>query len=358
MISLPLACVVICSEEQKQQAGATACTLKAQGADLVVLVAPTSCSFIGVDCIVSEPPFSGFSAGYNRDQGVQYVLNTYGPCDFLFIDGDCIPSENLVQHHKKLLSYCNNVICCGLRVNKSPTGTLRVDRRLGHPATRMRLFVHGVDRVLLNAREIISHSAAWSCNLSVSYEVVMSVIKTNKVTQQTKQDRLFHPVFDGKWGGEDTLLGVQSFRAGARVVFLDPDESHVVHVDHPTNAHDTENLRLCVKLCMDTLSSFTSTCTVTVRKIDGRDPVPDTWEFYNNLVDVQNPDPVVTELARRLKTRTPAEDMALQYLFSPVPACRYITEAKVQSVPAQRVLELFNQARTEVVTLQDLGVCK
>lgn len=55
--------------------------------------------------------------------------------------------------------------------------------------------------------------------------------------------RIFPPFFDGRWGGEDTALGVVAWEAGCSIVMLDPLRSHVDHEPHRSRAAK-ENLDL------------------------------------------------------------------------------------------------------------------
>lgn len=55
--------------------------------------------------------------------------------------------------------------------------------------------------------------------------------------------RIFSPEFDGLWGGEDTGLGILAYHAGCRIVTLDPEESYVTHIPHPSRITSVANLR-------------------------------------------------------------------------------------------------------------------
>ena len=349
-----LSCIVICSEQQHAQAECSAYALLAQGADTVVVVANKSRNLHGVDWITSTPPFSGFSAGYNRDVGIQHVVANYGPSDFLFIDGDCMPSPGLVAHHRRVLQSNAHVLSCGLRINKSTSGTLTVDRRLGHPATRMRLFARGFDRVLVNPKEVLTHSAVWSCNLGASWATVLAVTSANKLASFTSSEpRMFHPCFDGNWGGEDTLVGIVGFRTGAQIVLMDPDVSHVVHTDHPSNAQGNSGLQMCWELDRVIREQLPASAELIVSSTAGR-LVPDTKAFYENIVSVRKNDARVVSMASILDVSDAGGLFVLNFLFSSNPSVQHTEAPPTAKARSERVLELFNTARSKVFTVQDL----
>lgn len=308
------------------------------------------CAKFGAHFTCSDAPHTGFYAGYNRDIGRRVLVElTNMEDDCLFIDGDCVPSKDLVQHHVDVLAYGEKVIGCGIRMNKSTLGDVKPDRRLGHPANQGRLFVRGVDRLLRNQKEIAAHSVAWSCNMSLTRKCITEIIKANQATGSAP-DRLFHSHFDGSWGGEDTLVGLFGFRLNADMVLMDPSRSFVTHHDHPVSEHQSDNLRKCFGLEQQAKVKLPSTCTLTVNAPHGI--CVDTREFYAGLVCLERSDPKILGFAQELGVVDAYEIMALHSLFSANPSYKTTTQQSASTLKPGRVLELFNIARSYLSILR------
>lgn len=175
--------------------------------------------------------FPGFNAGYNRDQALQHVL-AHRSADVVFLDGDCRPSEGLFQHHRRQLSSMLPTVTFGARHEegkRDPREFVFLHRGTSYPAT----LVHGSDALCADLPSIRNHRTVWSCNFGINRSALELLVKDG---------RLFHPMFDGIWGGEDTGVALAAFHARCRLVGLDPSVSYVQHEPHPPWAVTRKNL--------------------------------------------------------------------------------------------------------------------
>lgn len=232
----------------------------------------------GFQAIVADHGVTGFNAGANRDAGIDHILTNYGKCDFVFLDGDCIPSPGLVAHHKSVLSLKFPIMTAGARRNLSEpvngVSTRSEDLRMVHPMLSRSVFCE-IDRVIAHSKPIRAHGTVWSCNLGMNHSMVQALRTTQCL------NRCFHPVFDTKYGGEDTLAGLVAFISGA-VVTLTPERSWVEHIWHPTDHQKDHRARAVIPQFNEILSSLPHTDSVTLNA----ESVFDSRQFYENLVEV------------------------------------------------------------------------
>lgn len=190
-------------------------------------------SSFGFETVRASHPFKGFSAGANRDLGIKHVERLYGRSHFVFLDGDCVSSTDLVKHHSGFFGRCT--VTCGLRVDRT---SLRADGSYGlFPDRRTSNFknsatlVSGKDLEIKSVEPILANSACWSCNMGISADAVDLLRKINNLLPEA-DNRVFSQVFDGLYGGEDAFVGLSVVRASGRVVMLDPSRSHIEHIQH------------------------------------------------------------------------------------------------------------------------------
>ncbi len=81
----------------------------------------------------------------------------------------------------------------------------------------------------LALHDIAAHRAVWSCNLGVNRAALSLLQDAGEKLHGSR--RIFSPEFDGRWGGEDTALGIVAHIVGCRVVTLG-DASAVEHAPH------------------------------------------------------------------------------------------------------------------------------
>lgn len=352
-----VALVLICHETQRQNLERILPACAQQAADHKVLVfeyvnntVPAglqgiACSY-GFEVVFQHHEPSGFYAGRNRDAGIRYVLDKYGPCDFVFVDGDCIPSPNLIEHHSEVLAYHTPMITCGYRVNlKDPP---QGDRRFTGPMVGTRLFVAHNDRLIMNINDIKSHNVCWSCNLGINYAAVLRIQEANKtLAPESKTPRVFSEVFDGQWGGEDTLCGVAAFRTSCGIAMLDPLRSCVNHIEHPTKHQHLSNLKRCHAYELEMSSKLPKTSILAGRSLDTFRP--DTLEFYNNISEVTKHDPWADLMLRHCEC-SEAQAYLVHYMFSRNPTYRSNMKSPLSMFKQAEVLELYERMRHTVIS--------
>ena len=197
----------------------------------------------------------GFGAGRTRDVGIAYALANEFEGNFLFSDGDCIPSEKLVEHHERQLAVENPRVTCGLRYETVPNGekisfpliedsnincNVQDDLRTNADYCKNRVFGEGYDRLVLD-HEIFERSwICWSCNLGMN-RAAINLCKIVNGMLSGDVDRVFNSDFDGRWGGEDGFVGLTIYRCGGETVALSR-ESHVTHIWHQRSHTNNDHM--------------------------------------------------------------------------------------------------------------------
>lgn len=199
----------------------------------------------------------GFGAGSTRDYGIRYALDAGLEGDFLFSDGDCIPSADLVRHHEEALVSDLPRITCGLRYETVPAGQpqdfplvgdyvcgmpVQTDLRLEADYCRGQVFGTNYDRVVVNPDIIRNSWICWSCNLGMN-RAAIELCHTVNGTMDGDERRVFNSAFDGNWGGEDGFVGATVFHCGGEVVAVS-SRSWVTHLWHERGHTNMEHMRL------------------------------------------------------------------------------------------------------------------
>lgn len=191
---------------------------------VVVAGSPVRPSF---PCILVEPStVPGFNAGANRDAGLCAASEMWPGCDVVFLDGDCIPGPAWANGHISAMSVDAPAVSCGARAQ----GTRRDPRTLPLEWQSQSFAPSMIDVPrIATLPEIIAHRATWSCNLGIN-RAAISLLRSAGEKLHGSQ-RIFSPEFDGRWGGEDTALGIVACHTGCRVVVL-TEASAVEHIPH------------------------------------------------------------------------------------------------------------------------------
>lgn len=227
--------------------------------------------------VLAQHNFTGFSAGANRDLGIAFVEKNFpGENNYVFLDGDCIPSPDLIEHHAQVLGSNHPVVTCGSRKNATSQGILE-DKRLLSPLIKPRVFSPGTDRLVFDVRDIRAHNVVWSCNLGINAQAIKNIRKANATISSS--NRVFCDLFDGQWGGEDTLLGLAAFHTSTPIVCLDPNRSWVMHQEHEISYQGTSNLKKVFGYATSMQSRLETIEHVVVNTIQ----VFDTPEFYQSI---------------------------------------------------------------------------
>jgi hypothetical protein len=196
--------------------------------DTAVIVVRDRCSVEcpGADVVLDSGAGDGFMAGYCRDLGITYALG-HGADAVLMVDEDCIPQRDIVAAHSRAVSRDFPVISIGRRLEarlgwKDP-------REVGE-AGNWHLF-SGKGSIVQNVSWIRNCLATWSCNLCMNAAAVDVVRRA--MERISREPRVFHPAFDGHWGGEDSYLGYLAWAYRVTMAYLPMGANAVKHMDHP-----------------------------------------------------------------------------------------------------------------------------
>jgi hypothetical protein len=163
-----------------------------------------------------------FLAGRVRDVGLSACAGWSGEGRYVLLDGDCVPDAGLVEAHVGVLDRsAAPVATCGLLKR----GSAAPDKRTGLFAAR--------PRRLLCPLMVRANLTTWSCNLGLNQAAVERLREVNRLL--SGEPRVFHPAFDGAWGGEDDFVGATVFKAGGEIFYLG-HAAFATHVDHPPRA--------------------------------------------------------------------------------------------------------------------------
>ena len=168
-----------------------------------------------------------FLAGDRRNQAIELAISD--GCDhFIFIDGDCIPQKDLVKEH---IEICNNdfpVLSVGRRREQQYGNMDQRDK--DSKVMNGELFkTHGT--IIHDATLLTTSSITWSCNISLNIKAVKLIKYLNNLLY--KRSEVFSSEFSGKWGGEDTFIGLQAYAMKVLITVIVGKHSGVTHIDHP-----------------------------------------------------------------------------------------------------------------------------
>ena len=169
-----------------------------------------------------------FLTGHRRNQCIDLALSEGCEC-IIMIDGDCIPEVDLIKDHKALNAVHYPNITNGRRREEKYEWK---DQREVDPKMRgADLFARGNGYVIHNPDLLRSCSVTWSCNLSINIHAIRIIKKFNK--EYYGRDEVFSGEFLGRWGGEDSFLGIQAIVCKIFITMMTSDLSGIRHIDHP-----------------------------------------------------------------------------------------------------------------------------
>lgn len=177
--------------------------------------------------IVENKEGDGFLAGKCRDIGLSYAEQSHD--QYIFIDEDCIPQEQLVMSHMACLCKDVPVATCGRRLELKYGWK---DRREIVTDSGMVNFFSDRVTIVNNPALIRSGQMLWSCNMGLNRKAVYFARKLMKTYMRA--DRIFDPYFDGHWGGEDMFLGYVLWCAKVLIGVLPYGSNAVFHQEHPS----------------------------------------------------------------------------------------------------------------------------
>lgn len=219
-------CMAIVPCRKGSHVGMVVDRLHAQGAFVTVVRDRCDVECQGADAILDNNEGDGFLAGKCRDIGVDYAL-LLGAAGVIFIDEDCIPQDDLVKSHMEYLRYDLPVISLGRRLEEKFRWK---DPREFGDAGNLHLFsTRG--SVVQNPTVLASCLATWTCNMGMNSRAIQVI--RGAMNRLCNNDRVFHPAFDGKWGGEDAFLGYVAWAYRVTMAYLPYGANAVKHMDHP-----------------------------------------------------------------------------------------------------------------------------
>jgi hypothetical protein len=175
----------------------------------------------------SLPEQSLFLTGDRRNRAISYAIND--GCDsFVFIDGDCIPQEDLIKSHSEVHKHNFPVLTCGRRREEKHGYK---DQREIVPNLKQYNLFKLPDPQVINSFYLLKTSAiTWSCNMGLNLQCVKMLQLANQKYYGSPD--VFHTNFLGTWGGEDGFIGIQSYLLGAKILLLSDIKSGIKHIEH------------------------------------------------------------------------------------------------------------------------------
>lgn len=185
---------------------------------------------LNVKCLIKTTG-ENFSAGMTRDFGIDYVIKNFPEYKtIIFTDGDCIPSEKLIELHVNCLAQSTSpAVSCGRRIMIEKDGRETEDERIENMWGNQYSFADRNARILLSNRVTLDSIFTYSCNLAFNKTAIKLCKKINKLISNS--DRVFNPEFDGSWGGEDNFISDCLFRTGNNILLTSKD-CYVKHIWH------------------------------------------------------------------------------------------------------------------------------
>lgn len=183
------------------------------------------------------PEQSLFLTGDRRNRAIAYAISD--GCDsFVFIDGDCIPQEDLIKSHSENHSYPFPVLTCGRR--REEKHEYKDQREVVPNLKQYNLFKMKEPQLINNFYLLKTSAITWSCNMGLNIECVRLLQLINK--KYYGFNDVFHTNFLGTWGGEDGFIGIQSHLMGVKILLLSDMKSGIKHIEHdrPSNKYSGE----------------------------------------------------------------------------------------------------------------------
>ncbi len=173
-----------------------------------------------------------FSAGMTRDFGISYVDDHYPIYEMIiFTDGDCIPSEKLVEkHYENIKQSKKSIVSCGIRYKETIDGEWVDDERSDERWVNEYSFTDRNSRLIISNSLTLDNIFTYSCNFAFNFEAIKLCKEINK--KISNSDRVFNSEFDGTWGGEDSFISHCLYRTGNYILMTDKD-CYVKHYWHP-----------------------------------------------------------------------------------------------------------------------------
>lgn len=175
--------------------------------------------------IIKNDYGSGFMAGYCRDLAYQKYRNL----PVIFLDGDCIPSSDLFLHFSLEFERNKNGIIIGSRRLENELGKITNDNRIMIPWLEGKIFRQNENINITNKFFAKVGMLTWSCCLGITPFAANIISSINKTI--TGNGRIFSSSFDGRYGGEDDIVGLIAMFYNIQISSI-ATKHHVLHKWH------------------------------------------------------------------------------------------------------------------------------
>ena len=168
-----------------------------------------------------------FLTPYIRNLGIEMAIKD-GYDTFIFIDGDCIPQNKLIESHLRKLRLHLPILTVGRRRELMYRW---MDRREYVPElSHLNLFQE--KGTLINSPDLLKQSLiVWSCNIGMNLLSINMLKNFNRFYYDRAE--VFSSEFNGSWGGEDAFLGIQAYYTRLYISTIGEKASGIEHINHP-----------------------------------------------------------------------------------------------------------------------------
>lgn len=195
---------------------------------------------------ITKETGENFSAGLTRDFGVEYIQKNYPEYEMIvFTDGDCIPSNKLIELHYENIKQSNkSIVSCGMRNKQKESGEWEIDERLSPLWINEFSFNDKNSRLIVSNQLTLDNIFTYSCNFAFNKNAIELCQNINVLLSNSK--RVFNPEFDGSWGGEDSFVSHCLYRTG-NYILLTTKDCYVDHFWHIESSKIDKNKKLTLQ---------------------------------------------------------------------------------------------------------------
>ena len=172
------------------------------------------------------PEQSLFLTGDRRNRAIEYAI-AEGCDSFVFIDGDCVPQEDLIKSHQTL--HNSNIAVMSIGRRREEKHGWKDQREISESLSQYSLF-KSATQVITSDYLMTSSAIAWSCNMGLNLKAVNRLKSLNK--KYYDRSDVFHINFLGTWGGEDGFIGMQAYISKICIVVIGDMKSGIKHIEH------------------------------------------------------------------------------------------------------------------------------
>jgi len=175
--------------------------------------------------IIKNENGSDFMAGYCRD----LAYSTFNNLPVIFLDGDCIPSPDLFHQFALEFERNKNGIVIGSRRLEDNNGHIDEDRRVIIPWVKGLIFNDDKNLDITNLFFAKNGLLTISCCLGITPSSANIISNINE--KITGNRRIFSSSFDGRYGGEDDIVGLIAMFYNIQISSI-ATKHHVLHKWH------------------------------------------------------------------------------------------------------------------------------